>query len=311
MRITAAENGWCQMKGMLEMPGIVQWIKIVVDLFEDEKILLLETFPNADSIILLWIKLLCLAGKQNNKGVIMFNGKPYDAKMLSVILRREETLVSQALKLFEEYGMVEIINGTVAIKNWGKHQSMDKLEASKEYMRNYMREYRKKQKNTALGVPEKEKSHKVNGKVNIKSPDTKIKKDQKIETEQEKENIIPVSSVGESPPLDYQAIKTSFHSICKSLPQIARLTDKRKKDLQAAAAILGEISFEQLFEKVEKSDFLTGQKTDWCSSFDWIIRPANLVKILEGNYDNRPVKSNKQAKDYSDTSKYENLNMEG
>ena len=128
------------MKGMLKMAGIVQWIKIVVDLFEDEKILMIETSPNADSVILLWIKLLCLAGKQNNKGVIMFNGKPYDAKMLSVILRREETLVSQALKLFEEYGMVEIINGAVSIKNWGKHQSLDKIEANTKYMREYMRE---------------------------------------------------------------------------------------------------------------------------------------------------------------------------
>ena len=42
----------------------VKWIKIVTDIFDDEKILLIETLPEADSIIVIWLKLLCLAGKQ-------------------------------------------------------------------------------------------------------------------------------------------------------------------------------------------------------------------------------------------------------
>ncbi len=47
----------------------VKWIKIVTDIFDDEKILLIESLPDADSIIVIWFKLLCLAGKQNNSGV--------------------------------------------------------------------------------------------------------------------------------------------------------------------------------------------------------------------------------------------------
>ena len=46
----------------------VKWIKICTDIFDDEKIILLETLPDSDSIIIIWFKLLCLAGKQNNKG---------------------------------------------------------------------------------------------------------------------------------------------------------------------------------------------------------------------------------------------------
>ena len=46
----------------------VKWIKIATDIFDDEKILLIESLPEADSIIVIWFKLLCLAGKQNNSG---------------------------------------------------------------------------------------------------------------------------------------------------------------------------------------------------------------------------------------------------
>ena len=41
-------------------------------------------------------------------------------------------------------------------------------------------------------------------------------------------------------------------------------------------------------KKAEASDFLTGRNGGWGGcGFDWILKPANLSKILEGNYDNR------------------------
>ena len=67
----------------------VKWIKIVVDIFDDEKILLIENLPEADSIIVIWFKLLCLAGKQNNSGVFIMGDKiAYTDKMLATIFRR-------------------------------------------------------------------------------------------------------------------------------------------------------------------------------------------------------------------------------
>ena len=53
----------------------VKWIKITTDIFDDEKILLIESMPSADSIITIWFKLLALAGKQNNNGVFMMSNK--------------------------------------------------------------------------------------------------------------------------------------------------------------------------------------------------------------------------------------------
>ena len=125
----------------------VKWIKITTDVFDDEKILLIESLPEADSIIVIWFKLLCLAGKQNNSGVFLMGDKiAYTDKMLATIFRRKESTVQLALQTFEQFGMIELIDGVITIPNWGKHQSLDQLESKKQYMKNYMREYRNKQK---------------------------------------------------------------------------------------------------------------------------------------------------------------------
>lgn len=151
----------------------VKWIKIATDIFDDEKILLIESLPEADSIIVVWFKLLCLAGKINNSGVFMLNDKlPYTDKMLATIFRRKETTVKMALETFEQFGMIEIIDDTITIPNWGKHQSLDKLEKRNEYMRNYMNDYRQKQKQITC---------KVNSKVNSKTNVNSLEEDKEID----------------------------------------------------------------------------------------------------------------------------------
>lgn len=125
----------------------VKWIKVVVDIFDDEKILLIESLPEADSIIVCWFKLLCLAGKQNNSGVLMLNDRiPYTEEMLATVFRRPLQTVRLALDTFERFGMIEIINGAVTIPNWGKHQKLEESEKIKEQTRERVRRYREKQK---------------------------------------------------------------------------------------------------------------------------------------------------------------------
>jgi hypothetical protein len=41
-----------------------------------------------------------------------------------------------------------------------------------------------------------------------------------------------------------------------------------------------------VFARVGRSDFLTGVSSKWRADYDWIIKPSNLQKILEGNYEN-------------------------
>lgn len=128
----------------------VKWIKIVTDIFDDEKMLLIESLPSADSLIVIWFKLLCLAGKNNNDGVFLMNDRiAYTEEMLSTIFRRDINTVRLALDTFERFGMIEIINGVITIPNWGKHQTLDSYEKKKERDRIYQAERRAKQKEIA------------------------------------------------------------------------------------------------------------------------------------------------------------------
>ena len=124
----------------------VKWIKITTDIFDDEKILLIEGLPDSYAIITVWFKLLCLAGKQNNNGVFMMGRIPYTNQMLATIFRMKETTVSMALDVFENFGMVEIVEGVITIPNWKKHQSLDAYEKKKERDRLYQAERRAAQR---------------------------------------------------------------------------------------------------------------------------------------------------------------------
>ena len=125
----------------------VKWIKIVTDIFDDEKLLLIESMPSADSIIVIWFKLLILAGKQNNNGVFMMSNRiAYTDEMLASIFRRDVNTVRMALNAFEQFGMIEIVNNVITIPNWSKHQTLDAYEKKKERDRLYQAERRAAQR---------------------------------------------------------------------------------------------------------------------------------------------------------------------
>jgi hypothetical protein len=42
-----------------------------------------------------------------------------------------------------------------------------------------------------------------------------------------------------------------------------------------------------------------GRKTDYRASFDWALKPKNIQKIIEGNYDNEKNRRVAQADDHS------------
>lgn len=157
----------------------VKWIKITTDVFDDEKILLIESMPSADSIITIWFKLLILAGKQNNNGVFMMSNKlPFTDEMLATVFRRDLNTVRLALKTFEEFGMIEVVDNVITIPNWNKHQTLDAYEKKKERDRLYQQNRRKKQKNL----------------IEQKSPDKSSyvavsDKEEEKEEDKEKENI--------------------------------------------------------------------------------------------------------------------------
>lgn len=123
----------------------VKWIKIVTDIFDDEKIRYIETLPNGDETIVLWFRLLCLAGKSNASGMLMMTDRiAYTDEMLSSVFNRDVKSIQLALGIFQNLDMIEIVENRIYLTNWEKHQSTEKLDKIREKTRIRVQEYRKK-----------------------------------------------------------------------------------------------------------------------------------------------------------------------
>ena len=179
----------------------VKWIKITTDIFDDEKILLIESMPSADSIIVIWFKLLTLAGKQNNDGVFMMSNRiAYTDEMLASIFRREISTVRFALRTFEQFGMIELIDNVITIPNWGKHQTLDAYEKKKKRDRERIARKRAEQR-LKIGAPAALSLDKSPDVSPDKSPDVAFSDgDRDIDKEEEKERESVCDSVPESAP---------------------------------------------------------------------------------------------------------------
>lgn len=253
----------------------VKWIKITTDIFDDEKILLIESLPDSYAIITVWFKLLCLAGKQNNSGVfVMSNRVAYTDKMLATIFRMKETTVTMALRTFEQFGMIEIVDGVITIPNWNKHQTLDSYEKRKERDRLYQAERRAAQR--ALIQKSTDASTDSSSDVCFSDIDKEEDKDIDIEIEEKKERV------------DCQQVVDLYHSICVSFPSVRSLSDARKKAIRARLNTYTIDDFRTVFEKAEASSFLKGSNDrNWTATFDWLLKDSNMAKVLDGNYDNR------------------------
>lgn len=251
----------------------VKWIKITTDIFDDEKILLIESLPEADSIIVIWFKLLCLAGKQNNSGVFMMaNSMPYTDTMLATIFRRKESTIKLALKTFEQFGMIEIIDGVITIPNWGKHQNLDQLENKKAYMRGYMKEYRKKQQALTSGKP----NCKTNSKTNVSEADKEI--------EEEKE------------------LKEIYKYI------VGYLNEKAGTNYKSSSKKTQTLIHARINEGFTVDDFkkvIDNKCADWLNSdFEKFLRPETLFGTKFESYLNAPTKKPQTSSLPFDESKY-------
>ena len=95
--------------------------------------------------------------------------------------------------------------------------------------------------------------------------------------------------------LDYQRIVDMYNDICISFPKCTKLSDARKKSIKARYNTgYTEDDFKKLFEMAEESTFLKGgNNSNWSANFDWLIKDANIIKVLDGNYSDNKNKENK------------------
>lgn len=133
----------------------VKWIKITTDIFDNRKIKIIEKMPDGYAIIVVWVKLLCLAGTTNDGGqVYITQNIPYTERTLATQFNMPLATIQLALTTFEQFEMIERVDDFLQITNWEKYQSVDKMEKLKEQRKEINKRYYDKQK--ALKQAEKQ-----------------------------------------------------------------------------------------------------------------------------------------------------------
>lgn len=130
----------------------ISWIKLKTTMFDDEKIKLIQSMPEADAILVIWIRLLVLAGKTNDEGLIYIQrNMPYTEEMLATLFSKSVNVVRLALITLQQFNMIDLNeDGLIAIENWDKHQNIEGMEKVRLKNAERVRKHRERKKQQAL-----------------------------------------------------------------------------------------------------------------------------------------------------------------
>lgn len=110
--------------------------------------------------------------------------------------------------------------------------------------------------------------------------------------------------------VDYQGVIDVYNETCVSLPSVQKLTEKRKRALKSITKKFSVEDLKTVFKKAEESSFLNGSSDKWSgATFDWLIKEDNIVKVLEGNYDDKGKYNNLHSEPSYDIEEYEKYNI--
>lgn len=249
------------------------WLKLQHDFFNNKEIKKLRKIAGGDTYVIIYLKLQLLSLK--NEGKLFFEGFEDDiASELALDIDEEDENVKITFMFLKKYNLIEEINENEFILP----KTVNSIGAESDSAER-VRKYRER------------KALQCNGKVTpvtfqVTSSNTErekeIYKEEEYKEEKERERET------DKCPIDYNLIKDSFNKTCTTLPQVKTLTTARKKTINTIIKNEKEFNFDSFFKIVNESDFLSGKSGKWNGcSFDWILKPSNRIKILEGNYNNK------------------------
>lgn len=308
----------------------INWIKLRVDMFDDEKIKIIQSMPEGDAILVIWIRIIALAGKCNAKGLVLIEDEfPYSDEMLATIFNKPLATVRLALGTFEKFRMIERTEKGIYISNFEKHQNTEGMEKIREQAR--IRKQREREKKRALleagntpALPDNSSENpetlpenvtdNVTSHVTSRVTEREVTKQNKNKNKNiynisSNEDIVETSEKTSEVPdrkserLFYDEIMKDFHATCPDLPGIRALNDARKTKIRSLVKELDKLKIfpgvepekklHVIFQAAQNSDFLSGRSGKWNGcSFDWLINKTNALKVLEGQYQNKGGVSN-------------------
>jgi hypothetical protein len=108
-----------------------------------------------------------------------------------------------------------------------------------------------------------------------------------------------------SAPVDTDAFVRYFNAQLQAqgaiIKQVRNTTAQRKSAIEARARENGKKALQTVADKAAVSDFLNGKNDrGWLATFDWIMKPNNFAKVLEGNFDNNATATKGGDKNVND-----------
>lgn len=125
----------------------VKWIKLATGLPDNRKIKQIRRLPDGDTIALMWIFLMCLAGETNDEGMVYFTPEiPFTEEMLSDQFGIDINTIRLGLSTFQRFGMIDVVDNIICLSHWEKWQAVDGLATIREQTRKRVAKHREKQK---------------------------------------------------------------------------------------------------------------------------------------------------------------------
>lgn len=131
----------------------VKWIKLATGLPDNRKIKQIRKLPDGNTIALMWVFLMCLAGETNDEGMVYFTPEiPYTDEMLADEFDMDINTIRLGITTFQKFGMIEVIDKIICLSSWEKWQATDGLAVIREQTRKRVAKHREKQKLAACNV---------------------------------------------------------------------------------------------------------------------------------------------------------------
>lgn len=275
----------------------VQWIRITTDMFDNRKIKHLRKLPEGNNIVLIWVMLLTMAGRCNAGGMIFLTENiPYTPKMLADELGFEENTIRLALQVFEELHMVTTDREYLCVPGWEEYQNVEGLDRIREQTRVRVANHRERKRLSDCNVTGNVTVTHCNATEEDKEEDKEI--DNSSSSLRSEELVAPKAAATpqqeENEHIPYAKVQKLYNDLCPKMAKCTVMSEARKKAIKARFRSGYKLEdFERLFTLAAQSSFLNGgNKRNFMANFDWLIRDANMAKVLDGNYADRPNGNN-------------------
>lgn len=251
------------------------WFRMYTDSVDDEKLRLLAFEDRWHFVALLCCKAKGLLDSGDDPEML--------SRKLSVKLGLQSRELDEAKSRLKAVGLIDENFQPVA---WRKRQYSHDSSADRT------KKYREKK--YLQDVTDGDASQTVTGDVTVTCTET--------DTDTESSSLLSKEEVGAStPPCPHNEIISLYHEILPSLPRVVEWNNERQKLLRARWRESKKRQniewWKRYFVYVAKCDFLVGNvqphtgRQPFLASLEWLVRPSNLLKVIEGRYENRDRKS--------------------